>query len=283
MIREPVFSGKFYPSNVKQLLNTIEDSFTREDGYGNIPKLSRSKLKKQELTGVMVPHAGYIYSAGVASHAYYELANDGFPETFIIIGPNHTGIGKPVSVYPEGKWLTPLGGVEIDTEFTSKLIENSEYAEADYTAHMNEHSIEVQLPLLQYFSNDFKIVPIVMGIQDKNTVNDLVNSIINTKNELKTNISILASTDLSHFNNEETANKLDNILLNHIKNMDSDKLLDSVKKDNITMCGYGPVMVAISYCKNIGEGTCKILKYSTSGNITGDYRSVVGYGSALFK
>ena len=283
MIREPVFSGKFYPSNVRQLLNIIEDSFIKQEDLGNIPTLSRSKLKKHEIKGIMVPHAGYIYSARVAAHAYYNLVKDGFPETFILIGPNHTGIGEHLSVYPNGKWLTPLGKVNIDEEFANKLIEKSKYASSDYTAHINEHSIEVQLPILQYFSQDFEIVPICMGVQDKNTVNDLVESIISVKNNLKRDICIIASTDLSHFNNQKIANSEDELLLNSISQMNSDSLFENVKKNNITMCGYGPVMTVIDYCNAIGEGYCEVLKYSTSGNVTGDFRSVVGYGSALFK
>ena len=283
MIRESVFSGKFYPSDVRQLISTIEDSFVRTDGPGSIPVLSRSKLKNHELKAVMVPHAGYVYSASVASHAYYNLAVDGFPETFVIIGPNHTGIGDLLSIYPDGKWLTPLGRVNVDEEFAKNLIENSEYASSDYSAHMNEHSIEVQLPFLQYFSQDFEIVPVCMGLQDKSTVNDLVESIISTKNDLEKDVCIIASTDLSHFNNEELANEEDKLLLDNISQLDSDNLFSVVKENNITMCGYGPVMVAIDYCKNIGDGFCQLLKYSTSGRVTGDFHSVVGYGSALFK
>ncbi len=283
MIREPVFSGKFYPSNVRQLLNIIEDSFVTQNDLGEIPNLSRSKLKKHEIKGIMVPHAGYIYSAKVAAHAYYNLVKDGFPETFILIGPNHTGIGEHLSIYPKGKWLTPLGKVNIDEEFADNLIQNSKFGSSDYTAHLNEHSIEVQLPILQYFSQDFEIVPICMGIQDKNIVNDLVESIINVKNNLKRDICIIASTDLSHFNSEEIANREDNLLLDSISQMNSESLFENVKKNNISMCGYGPVMAVIEYCKNIGEGYCEVLKYATSGSVSGDFRNVVGYGSALFK
>ncbi len=283
MIRQPVVAGRFYQSKVTFLLDSIEDAFKSSNGYGEIPELSRSNNKQSKLTGLLVPHAGYMYSGAVASNAFAELALDGFPETFVILGPNHTGLGDPVSVFSEGEWITPLGHVPIDEEFSMELIKNSEFASSNFEAHMQEHSIEVQLPFLQYFSNDFKIVPICMGIQDSNSSKDIVNAIIKAQEVTGRNIRIIASSDLSHFNSQELANTYDNLVLKDIEDMDSEKLLDDVKSNNISMCGYAPAMVAIDYSKIKGQGVSKVLKYATSGDVTHDLKSVVGYGSAIFK
>ena len=282
MIRKPAVSGKFYPSNVSSLLKSIEDSFLLGDGPGSIPELSRSKIKNHELKSIMVPHAGYMYSGSVASNAYYNLALDGFPETFIIIGPNHTGVGEAVSVFNDGGWISPLGHIEVDREFADTLIGNSEFLKSDYVAHLNEHSVEVQLPFLQYFSNDFRIVPIVMGIQDKDIACDIVDSVVKSEKELGRDVCIVASSDLSHFNDESVANIQDRLVLDDIVAMDEDKLLRDIRREDITMCGYGPVMVSMLYSKITGQGICELLKYSTSAKVTGDSRSVVGYASAFF-
>ncbi|MDD2643638.1 MAG: AmmeMemoRadiSam system protein B [Methanobacteriaceae archaeon] len=283
MIRQPVVAGSFYQSNVRYLLDSIEDAFKSSSGFGEIPTLSRSKYKDSMLTGILVPHAGYMYSGAVASNSYAELALDGFPDTFVILCPNHTGLGDPLSVFSEGEWVTPLGHVSVDEIFSKELINNSKFASSNFEAHMQEHSIEVQLPFLQYFSKDFKIVPICMGVQDSAFVDDILDAIIKAQDVTGRDIRVIASSDLSHFNNQKIAENLDNLILEDIKNMDSLKLLSDVKSNNITMCGYAPAMVAINYSKIKGEGISKVLKYSTSGNVTHDYNSVVGYGSAIFK
>jgi AmmeMemoRadiSam system protein B len=283
MIRQPRFAGSFYQKNVRFLLDSIEDSFKSSMGFGEIPELSTSKLKKSNLTGILVPHAGYIYSGAVASNAFANLAIDGFPETFVIICPNHTGLGDPVSIFSEGEWITPLGHILVDEEFSNILIDNSKFATSNFEAHLNEHSIEVELPFLQYFSNNFNIVPICMGLQNLESTHDIVNAIIDTQKTTGRNIRIIASSDLSHFYPQDLAKSYDNLILNDIKNMDSKKLFDDVKSNNITMCGYSPAMVAMDYSKIKGEGISTVLKYTTSGEITHDFNSVVGYSSVLFK
>ena len=231
----------------------------------------------------MVPHAGYQYSGAIASHGYCEIVKNGFPEVFIIISPNHTGFGSEISVFNEGEWITPLGNIEVDSEFANKIIDSSDIASADFSAHLREHSIEVQLPFLQYFSSDFKIVPITMGKQTFVTSNDLANAIFNAANELNKSYCVIASTDLSHFNNQEKANKVDGFVLEDIEEMNEFKLFEEVVQYNITMCGYGPVMTAISLSKRCGKNNSEILAYGTSGDVSGDFTSVVGYASGIFK
>ena len=231
----------------------------------------------------MVPHAGYQYSGAIASHGYCEIVKNGFPEVFIILSPNHTGFGSEISIFNEGEWITPLGNVPVDGEFADSIIEFSDIASADFTAHIREHSIEVQLPFLQYFSADFKIVPITMGKQDFITSTDLANAIYEAGKKLNRSYCVIASTDLSHFNTQERANKVDGFVLEDIGEMNEFKLFEEVVQYNITMCGYGAVMTAISLSKRCDKNDCDILAYGTSGDVTGDMTSVVGYASGIFR
>ena len=159
MLRKPAVAGSFYPSDAENLNRLIESCFL--DGVGFIPELKDFEGDTYPIN-VMVPHAGYQYSGAIASHGYCNIVENGFPEVFIILSPNHTGFGSEISVFNEGEWITPLGNVEVDSEFADEIISVSDYASADFQAHVQEHSIEVQLPFLQYFSSDFKIVPITM-------------------------------------------------------------------------------------------------------------------------
>ncbi|MBR4396969.1 MAG: AmmeMemoRadiSam system protein B, partial [Methanobrevibacter sp.] len=171
MIRKPAVAGAFYPANPETLVKTIENCFLGDFGVGKIPEIGKFEGADYPIN-VMVPHAGYQYSGAVASHSYCKLVQNGFPEVFIILSPNHTGYGSEISVFNEGQWDTPLGSVDVDAGFADAIISKSDIATADFSAHIHEHSIEVQLPFLQYFSSDFKIVPITIGYQNFSTSSD---------------------------------------------------------------------------------------------------------------
>ena len=282
MLRKPAVAGAFYPDNPDKLKELIESCFLDDRGVGHIPELNIFNGNDYPIN-VMVPHAGYQYSGAIASHGYCEIVKNGFPDVFIILSPNHTGLGSEISVFSEGEWITPLGNVEVDGEFADAIIDASDIACGDFTAHIREHSIEVQLPFLQYFSTDFKIVPITMGTQNFVTSNDLHNAIFEAADKLKKSYCVITSTDLSHFNTQERANKVDNFVLEDIGEMNEFKLFEEVVQYNITMCGYGPVMTTIALSKRCGKKTCEILAYATSGDVTGDFTSVVGYASGVFK
>ncbi len=282
MIRKPAVAGAFYPDNPEILKKTIENCFLDKFGVGYIPKLNNFSGDKYPIN-VMVPHAGFQYSGPIASHSYCKIVQNGFPEVFIILSPNHTGFGSEISVYNEGQWVTPLGSIDIDCEFADAIISSSDIACGDFHAHLHEHSIEVQLPFLQYFSDDFKIVPITLGSQSFSASNDLAKAIFEAGDKLNKSFCVIASTDLSHFNTQEKANTVDGFVLEDIENMDEFKLYEEVVQYNITMCGYGPVMTTISISKMCGLDNCEILAYKTSGDVTGDLTSVVGYASGIFK
>ena len=282
MIRQPAVAGAFYPRDAENLKRLIESCFLDDSGVGFIPEINDFEGQDYPIN-VMVPHAGYQYSGAIASHGYCKIVENGFPEVFIILSPNHTGFGSEISVFNEGEWITPLGSVEVDGEFADEIISVSDFASADFHAHIREHSIEVQLPFLQYFSSDFKIVPITMGTQNFLTSTDLANAIFEAGNKLDKSYCVIASTDLSHFNNQEKANKVDGFVLEDIEEMNEFKLFEEVIQYNITMCGYGPVMTTISLSKRREMNTCELLAYRTSGDVTGDLTSVVGYASGVFK
>lgn len=282
MLRQPAVAGAFYPDNPEILKKTIENCFLDDFGVGELPSIGEFEGEDYPLN-IMVPHAGYQYSGAIASHGYCRLVQNGFPEVFIILSPNHTGYGREISVFNEGEWITPLGSVQIDDEFAEAIISHSDIASADFTAHRYEHSIEVQLPFLQYFSDNFKIVPITMGSQSFTATNDLAKAIFEAANDLNKSYCVIASTDLSHFNNQEKANTVDGFVLEDIEEMNEFKLFEEVIQYNITMCGYGPVMTTIALSKMSNKSNCEILAYKTSGDVTGDLSSVVGYASGIFK
>ena len=282
MLRQPAVAGAFYPDNPEILKKTIENCFLDDFGVGELPSIGEFEGEDYPLN-IMVPHAGYQYSGAIASHGYCRLVQNGFPEVFIILSPNHTGYGREISVFNEGEWITPLGSVPIDDEFADAIISHSDIASADFTAHRYEHSIEVQLPFLQYFSDNFKIVPITMGSQSFTATNDLAKAIFEAANDLNKSYCVIASTDLSHFNNQEKANTVDGFVLEDIEEMNEFKLFEEVIQYNITMCGYGPVMTTIALSKMSNKSNCEILAYKTSGDVTGDLSSVVGYASGIFK
>jgi len=293
MIRKPAVAGLFYDSKPEDLKKSIENCFKHRLGPGKIPKLGiprdfnefenkTSGNYQKNIYGSIIPHAGYVYSGPIAAHAYYKIVENGYPETFVLLCPNHTGLGTGISIFNEGKWNTPFGDVEVDVEFANEMILNSDFINCDNLAHTNEHSCEVHLPFLQYFSNDFKIVPIVMWIQDMETSKDIAEAIVKTTKKLKRPVSIIASTDLTHYESSSVAEKKDTLILDAIKNMDEFALLNSVENHNITMCGYGPTIATIKASRAFGAKKGEILKYGNSGDISGDLNSVVGYCSGIF-
>lgn len=279
MIRKPAVAGLFYDDEPESLKKRIEWCFKHSLGPGKLPL----KGEKQQIKGVVAPHAGYIYSGPVAAHSYYQLVEDGFPETFIILCPNHTGRGSAVSAMVEGQWSTPLGLVTIDQEFSQSLVSNSSIIDMDNQAHSQEHSCEVHLPFLQYFEADFKIVPLSMWMQDEESSLEIGKNIATTALELERRVVVIASTDFTHYQPQEIAASHDHLLLEDIARLDVDQMYHHIRKYNISMCGYGPVAATIIASKKLGATQGQILKYATSGDMTGDETAVVGYGSLLFK
>jgi AmmeMemoRadiSam system protein B len=279
-IRFPIVAGAFYSSSKDSLIKEIEKCFKHHLGPGKVPDKPIEYFPR--ISFLISPHAGYVYSGPIAAHGYYNLYKNPLPKTIIIIGPNHQGYGTNVSIYPEGTWHTPLGEVKIDKELAYDLAKASDVFSLDEASHMYEHSIEVQIPFLQYILKDFKIVPICILDQNKKTsiqVGEAIASIIADKKD----IAIIASTDFTHYESAKEANKKDNEAIKAIIDLDVNKFYDVIEELNITMCGFGPVSSLMVAAKKIGVEKGNLLKYATSGDITGDYSSVVGYASIFFE
>ncbi len=278
MIRRPAVAGIFYELNPDSLKNQIKWCFEHELGPGKIPVMG----DKREIKGVMAPHAGYSYSGPIAAHSYSKIVEDGFPDTFVILCPNHTGLGSSISTMLEGEWQTPLGNVEIDSQFAGKLVEDALIIDPDASSHIQEHSCEVHLPFLQYFNEDFKIVPISMWMQDLETSTEIGKSIKETAESMGRDVVVLASSDMTHYKPQNIASQNDQQVLDAISHLDEKLMFKRVMDLNVTMCGYGPVAATIVASKEFGAQNAEILKYATSGDLTGDMSAVVGYASAVF-
>ncbi len=272
-VRKPVVSGTFYAGTAGELKEQIEWCYKHELGPGAVPQVSDAGSK--EIIAIVVPHAGYIYSGPVAAHAYKELANDGIFDTAVILGPNHTGYGSPVSLWTGNAWKTPLGEVKINEELAHRLLGG--VIAADETAHMYEHSIEVQLPWLQHLYKEIKIVPIAMLAQDIETATAVGKAISKVAN----NIVIIASSDFTHYEPHPIAAEKDDSMIEAIINLDEEELYKRRDLLNSTMCGFGPVASAIVAAKEMKAKGATLLKYATSGDTTGDFSRVVGYGSIV--
>jgi AmmeMemoRadiSam system protein B len=280
MIREPVVAGLFYPGKKEQLIEKIELCFKDEAfGPGELPDLENPPERKGKIYAIVSPHAGYTYSGPVAAHGFLEQFKDGKPEFFVIIGPNHKNIGPPISVYAEGSWKTPLGEALIPEDITELIVKQPHFR-ADTSAHMMEHSIEVQVPFLQYmYGADVPIVPICMKDQSKENC-ERIGTVL-SKVLANYDYCLIASTDLTHYESQASAMSKDSHVIESIRKVDPNRLLNTVVDNLISMCGPGPVASALFASNKNNVKETKILKYSTSGDITGDKNQVVAYLSAI--
>jgi len=285
--RNPVVAGQFYPGTEKSLQKQIEECFLDKRGCKALPSITH---KSPRIKGIVVPHAGYIYSGAIASHAYCALATHGFAETFIILGPNHTGMGSGVSIMTEGTWKTPLGAVPLSSSLGKQL--HSGIIDQDERAHAYEHSIEVQLPFLQYLAKgmSFDFIPICMMMQDNKTALEVGAILAAAVEKSKRNITIIASSDFSHvgFNYasmppegmrvDKYAERQDHLAIEKILAMDPEGLIRTVEDHGITMCGYGPVAAMLTAVIKLGAAKAELLKYGSSYEVHPD-SSCVGYGA----
>ncbi|MEW5757905.1 MAG: AmmeMemoRadiSam system protein B [Candidatus Omnitrophota bacterium] len=267
MLREPAVAGRFYPQSKSDLIKQIT-SF--------LPK----KIQKKDVVGAILPHAGYIYSGKVAVETACIIEPK---KIFIVIGPNHSGIGENFSIQTKGKWLTPLGEVAIEEYLASELLKNSLLLKEDSLAHKFEHSIEVELPILQYFNTSFKFIPIAIMSSDTEKLKEFGNELainLEKSGRIK-DIVIIASSDMTHYEKHEEASKKDKVAIDAILSLDADLLVKNLTKLNITMCGWGPAIILLSYAKKIKANKTKLIKYQTSAAASGDYNSVVGYAGII--
>jgi len=275
VVRKPAVAGFFYERSPSVLRQQIERCFKHNLGPGSLPEPSAPNPRN--ILGLVSPHAGYMFSGPVAAHGFYRLSNQAKPQVVVILGPNHHGVGAPISLSKE-EWQTPLGSLKIDTAVAERIISAIPDAQWDESAHLREHSVEVQVPFLQYiYGSDFRIVPIVLGRQSY-SANQALGKAIASALDPERGL-VIASSDLTHYETQSSASRKDKMVLDAVAKMDPERLGETVDAHNITMCGPGPIMAMLIACALMGAKNSTLLSYATSGDITGDYSRVVGYAS----
>ncbi len=265
-IRKAVVAGAFYPSDIREL----------ESYLNTVIKRNKNRIKPK---AIMVPHAGYVYSGHIAAKAYSIIESF---DTYIILGPNHTGMGEEISVF-EGIYEMPFGNIETDNELIHNIINSSE-AQTDYYAHFQEHSIEVQLPFINHISDKpYKIVPIVIGTHNKEKLKTLGVAIAKAVNASAKNILMVVSSDMNHYENQSITLQKDELAIEKIESLDENGLFDVVEHNNISMCGVACCYSAIIASKLLGAKRATLIDHQTSGDINKDYTQVVGYASIVIE
>lgn len=266
-LRKPVVCGQFYPASEKELRKQLA-SF--------VP----ASAPKSEAIACMLPHAGYVYSGRVAAETLSRVL---IKETVILLGPNHTGYGKPFSIMTQGTWQTPFGEIAIDNALAQSILKSSKYLEEDSLAHLYEHSLEVELPIFQYFKPQFKIVPLVILAQHLGVLKEVgceIAEAIEDSNAVHS-VLIAASSDMTHYEPQETARQKDARAIDAILKLDEDLLAREVQNHRISMCGYAAAVIMLSAAKKLGAKKAELIKYQTSGDINQDKESVVGYAGIV--
>ncbi len=262
MKRQPYVAGYFYPDEPDLLRSTIK-SFIREEA------------EKIKAVGVVAPHAGYEYSGPVAGRVYSTVE---IPETVVIMSPAHHRISSLFALFDRGSWLTPLGEVKVEARLADLVAEETELISRDPEAHRREHSIEVQIPFLQYFRSEVSVVPIMVSYQAGwPELDQLGRALAEAVRKFDRPVLLVASTDMSHYVSKKVAEELDFKAIGFIEKLDPEGLVRVVTSFGISMCGFQPTAAMLAAARSLGAREGRLISYQTSGERTGDYREVVGY------
>lgn len=269
MVRREAVSGTFYPGQKTSLTREVESLI--DSGTGKVPAF-----------GIVSPHAGYIYSGSVAGSVLSCMSPK---ETYVILGPNHTGLGEPMGVDTSDAWRTPLGDVPVNDDLRKAILAGRGGLKADHLSHVHEHSIEVQLPFLQVLQQSFSFVPAVISTSDLDAyrmagaaIADAVKSL-----GLKDSVTIIASSDMTHYEPQDEARSKDRSAIEAILALDEKRLIKKVAEEDISMCGAAPAAVMLVAAKALGAKRARLVRYQTSGDTSGDYSSVVGYAGIIIE
>jgi MEMO1 family protein len=273
-VRQPAVAGRFYPANAQRLRAEVETYTTAPASASAEP---RAKIRA---FGCVVPHAGYIYSGHVAGAVYRRLE---LPERFVILCPNHTGMGEPLAVMSEGAWHTPLGDASIDEKLAGQLKVKLPLLSEDQAAHRYEHALEVQLPFLQVLAPGFQFVPITVGTSNFDVLTALGTVIGSAAAEAGQPVLVIASSDMNHYESDSVTRVKDRRAIDQLLALDPRGLYDIVHKADISMCGYGPAVAMLTAARKLGATKAELIRYATSGDVSGDRDMVVGYaGVAVY-
>ncbi len=264
-VRPPAVAGQFYPGRADSLLRDIRE-------------YTSPAAERRRALGCIVPHAGYMYSGHVAGAVYSALE---LPRRFIILCPNHTGLGAPLAVMSQGAWHTPLGDVPLDTELAESLVKAFPLLTEDSDAHRSEHALEVQLPFLQALVKEFAFVPITVGTGQLEVLQALGLSIARAVREAAGDVLVIASSDMNHYESDSVTRVKDHKAIEQVLALDPAALHQTIQREHITMCGYGPAVVMLTAANKLGAKKAELIRYATSGDISGDRSWVVGYAGIV--
>jgi MEMO1 family protein len=265
MIRKPAVSGRFYPSDPKELAREIEQYVPR-------------RADKIVARGCVVPHAGYMYSGHVAGAVYSSLA---IPSRCILLGPRHFPRGEAMAILSDGSWQTPLGEAQIDTSLAGEIVRACPRLREDFVAHEREHSLEVQIPFLQQLAADFRFVPIVLGTDRYPPLEELGRAVAQVAGAQSDPVLVVASTDMNHYESDAITRSKDGKAIARILALDPRGLYDTVRFDGISMCGYAATVAMLVAMRQLGAKKAELVRYATSGDITGERDEVVGYAGMI--
>src|SRR5580700_361034 len=266
IVRHPAVAGRFYPSDPVTLRQQIDSCLPP-----SLPLPVRA-------AGCIVPHAGYMYSGHVAGAVFARLE---IPQLCLVLCPNHTGVGRPLAIMSDGAWETPLGSVPIDRAFAAALKQRCPLLQEDSTAHRGEHAAEVELPFLLVRRPDFAFVPIALGTGQFEVLAQLGDAIADVIAAEKRQVLIVASSDMNHYEADAITRMKDARAIEPILALDARALYEVVTQQHVSMCGFGPAVAMLTAAKQLGASSAELVKYATSGEISGDLDTVVGYAGVI--
>ncbi len=265
MRRKAAVAGQFYHAASAKLDHQVRQYVSR-----NLPK--------ERAIAILSPHAGLIYSGAVAGEVYSSIA---IPDTFVLIGPNHTGLGAKISLMSEGEWEIPTGVFLIDERLSQRILACTPLVSQDVQAHIFEHSLEVQLPFIAHFSKNAKIVPLTIMSATLDECRLLGEGVAKAVSSSDYPVVIAASSDMCHYVSDTECRRKDRMAIDRILALDPEGLFETVRSEHISMCGYLPATVMLFAAKFLGARTSRLVKYATSGEVSGDYENVVGYAGIV--
>lgn len=268
ILRHPAVAGRFYPGNA-------DDLRTEAKEYLSQPLSSKIPLRA---IGCIAPHAGYVYSGHVAGAVFASIE---IPQLCVVMCPNHTGMGRALAIMSEGSWETPLGDVPIDAEFAHALQRRFPPLHNDSAAHRAEHAAEVELPFLQLRQLNLRIVPIALGTGQFEVLEQLGLALADVVGHCKETVLIVASSDMNHYESDVVTRAKDHRAIERILTVDPRGLFDVVTQQDISMCGFGPAVAMLTAARQLGAKSAELVKYATSGDVSGDREMVVGYAGVV--
>lgn len=279
-LRRPAVSGRFYPRDPEDLRTDVRSYLSQEHVSQDDRSPARRETQSVRAIGCIAPHAGYMYSGHVAGAVFAHIE---IPSLCIVMCPNHTGIGHPLAIMSDGAWETPLGEVPLAAELAAALKQRFPALQEDFAAHRAEHAAEVELPFLQLLQPDLSFVPIAIGTRQLEILDHLGAAIADVVAAQPEPVLIIASSDMNHYESDAVTRIKDHRAIERILTLDPRGLHEVVTEQAISMCGFGPAVAMLTAARRLGAKSAELVKYATSGDISGDRNMVVGYAGVVVR